>query len=557
MQQKKSWLSQQISRLSLSLSLGIFSVILGTIPGFAAERIAFVYPPFGEFYIYIEDLEIFAEEGRITNKFAFYAERATPEQLTVLRELLNENFEVNPITAYRFTHSPTGETILKRLGNVIKADFNQNGFYALRSALGQAAAQPEGLTIINVLRYFPLETIRLDLELVSQLIDELSRLFREGDLIINTIQQRAKAEAGNEQQVDFSALPDLRRSGDKRWRKETFTFTNPKRQAPVPVDLYLPLGVRESLPVIIISHGLASDRNTFAYLAQHFASYGLAVAVLEHPGSSAAKINRVFAGFDAPPDPTILLNRPLDVTYLLNELSIKSQSEPQRFGNLNLEEVGVIGQSLGGYTVLALGGAQLNLKNLQQECQQAEANQLSLNVSLLLQCRATELPLQTYDLRDERVKAVIAVNPVSSAIFGKEGLSQIQVPVMLITGSEDLFAPAVPEQIYPFTSLTIAEKYLVVMENGTHFSFLGGKGQGVLPVPPELIGPDPTLAYPYLRALGLAFFKTYILNQAESRSYLSESYLQTIREEPFNPSVVESLTEAQIEEAINSSPVND
>lgn len=216
--------------------------------------------------------------------------------------------------------------------------------------------------------------------------------------------------------------------------------------------------------------------------------------------------------------------------------------------------MGVIGQSLGGYTVLALGGARLNLNNLQQECQQAEANQLSLNLSLLLQCRATELPLQTYNLRDERVKAVIAVNPVSSAIFGKEGLNQIQVPVMLITGSEDLFAPAVPEQIYPFTSLTIAEKYLVVMENGTHFSLLGGKDQGVLPVPPELIGPDPTLAYPYLRALGLAFFKTYILNQPESRSYLSESYLQTIREEPFNPSVVESLTEAQIEEAINSSP---
>ncbi|MGB7443544.1 MAG: alpha/beta hydrolase [Coleofasciculaceae cyanobacterium] len=105
--QNPSWFSRQIASFSLSLGLGIFSFALGAIPSYAAERIAFVYPPFGEFYIYIEDLEIFAKEGKITNKFSFYAGRATPQQLSTLRDLLNKNFEVDPTTAYRFTHSPT------------------------------------------------------------------------------------------------------------------------------------------------------------------------------------------------------------------------------------------------------------------------------------------------------------------------------------------------------------------------------------------------------------------------------------------------------------------
>ena len=41
---------------------------------------------------------------------------------------------------------------------------------------------------------------------------------------------------------------------------------------------------------------------------------------------------------------------------------------------------------------------------------------------------------------------------------------------MLIAGSADTVAPALLEQIQPFTWLTSPNKYLVLMNNGTHFS---------------------------------------------------------------------------------------
>jgi len=546
--------SRWCSRLAFSLGLGIFATFSAT-PALGAEQIAFWYAPFGEFYISIEDLEIFAKEGRITNKFAFYANRATPEQLIQLRYLLNERFDYSPLIVYKFTHSTTGEIILKKLGEIIKADFERNGFYALRASLNQAAASEEGLTIVNFLRQFPLETIRLDLEPINQVINQLSLALQEGNLILAKIEEQAMAEAAAEPPVDISTLPDLRLAGPGQWRKASYTFTNPRREEPVPFDIYLPTTPTEELTqLVIISHGLASNRITFAYLAQHLASHGFGVAVLEHPGSSTQKLNRLFAGFGDPPEADILIDRPLDIKYLLDELSAKAQSEPNRFGRLNLQSVGVIGQSLGGYTVLAAGGATLNFPNLTTECAQAETG-ISLNVSLLLQCQGLDLPTTTTNLQDERVKAVMAINPLSSAIFGRQGMSQIEVPLMMISSTQDIFAPPIPEQLFPFLWLTTPNKYLVVVEEGTHFSFLGTEAEGAFDLPPELIGPEPMLAQPSVSALSTAFFKTYIANQPEYAAYLSESYVKAISEDPFNLILVKYLTEAQIQEVTNNESI--
>ncbi len=548
---KKRWNVRKLySQVSFALGFGIVSTF-SAIPAFGAERISFFYPPFGQFSVSIQDLEIFAKEGKITPNFAFYAKRVKPEQLAALRESLSQRFDVSPLTVYRFTHSPIGETILNRLGLDLKADVEQNGFYSLRAALYDAASDPQGLTIINVLHYFPSATIWLDINRSQQVVAEISKLLKQKDLVIAAIQHQAAATA----QPSGNFRSDLRLKGPLKWRSQTLTFTNPQRPAPstVTADIYLPQGTTGPIPLIVISHGIASDRKTFAYLAQHLASWGMAAVALEHPDTNGEAFEQFFAGFDRPPLPTAFVNRPLDVKYLLDTLQQKAQSDPAEFGQLNLQQVGAIGQSMGGYTVLALGGAPLELKNLGQKCEQLKTN-LSFDLSLLLQCRATDLPSATYNLRDERVKAVLAVNPIGSEIFGEQGqgVSLIQVPLMVVSGSNDVFAPPLEEQIFPFTKLTTPNKYLVVLQNGTHFSFLGGEGKGVLPVPPELIGPDPALARPELSALSTAFFKVYLGNQGEYRSYLSESYVKSISASPFNLNLVQSWTAAQLKEALTS-----
>ncbi len=66
----------------------------------------------------------------------------------------------------------------------------------------------------------------------------------------------------------------------------------------------------------------------------------------------------------------------------------------------------------------------------------------------------------------------IAINPVTSSIFGKDGMSDIQIPVIIVSSSDDKNAPALPEQIQPFTWLNNPEKSLVLLECVTHFSTL-------------------------------------------------------------------------------------
>jgi len=393
------------------LSLGILSTALTTIPALGAERIAFFYPPFGEFYISTDSLEVFAKSGKITDEFDFYAKRATPQQLAQLREFLHRRLQVSPTLVSQVTYSPVGETVLQSLGEVFQTESRQNGFYALRAAFILSAADPEGLTGLNILRRFPSPSVRLNLNRSRKIARELSEFQKKTDAIVVAIKQEAAAEAATQSQIDFSQWPDLRLLGAFRWQQETLTLNDLRRNRHLTVELYLPhLGnqgvIKPSTPVIVISHGAAENRSSFTYLAQHLASYGFAVALLEHPGIDSRRFQQYFAGLASPPDPMESVNQPLDVKYVLDELQRLEKTEPALRGRLNLQQVGVIGHSLGGYTALTLAGAKINFKQLRQDCDHND----SLNLSLLVQCQTTLVPRSSYALYDKRVKAVIAVN---------------------------------------------------------------------------------------------------------------------------------------------------
>ncbi|MBE9126870.1 MULTISPECIES: alpha/beta hydrolase [unclassified Coleofasciculus] len=535
----------------LNLGLSIAPVVIPT-PVQGAEEIYF---PYGllEFSLPISALEAYAKEGKIEPELAFYANYVDPQQLEQLRQALITPIEVTPVAIAQFLYSPQGEAILRRLGEVIQTKAGQDGFYAIRAALIKAAADPEGFTLLNVLREFPTYGIRINSTRSFELIEELSALSRRTQQAIATVNQQSFTEARAWTDVeypiqlppDFSELPDLQQSGSFTYTKQTLTLTDQSRGRRLPVDLYLPIPSSPpkeetaTFPVVVISHGLGSERMTFAYLAQHLASYGFAVAVPEHPGSNAEQLQALSKGLaNEVTPPSELINRPLDIQFLLDELE-------QAYGEqLNLQDVGVVGQSFGGYTALALAGANINFEQLEEDCAQLDN---SLNLSLLLQCRALELPQTDYQFRDPRVKAAIAINPVGSTIFGQSQFSQIQIPLMLVAGSNDTVAPALPEQIRPFTWLTTPEKYLVLLNKGTHFSALAPSPDDIA-LPAPVLGPDPQIAFNYMQALSVAFFKTYIAEQPEYQPYLNAGYAEYLSQDPMPLSLVESLMPKQLVE---------
>lgn len=505
-------------------------------PAIAAEQL---YVSFSiiEQSIPVRSLERYAKTGVIDDPLAAYTQYLKPEQLIRLRQVLAAEIEVSPVAVSQFLYSPQGEVLLERLGRVIQTPARQPGVFALRSALILAASEPEGLTLLNVLRLFPTSGIRVDLEEALTIAQELETLVQRTQEATQTVIAQAQTEAANNplppsvvstlQRTGFLS-PNIGDLGPLSWTMQTLTLYDITRNRTFPADIYLPQGVSQAVPVIVISHGLGSNRMSYQYLAQYLASRGFAVAVPEHIGSSAQQQIALISGrANEVAEPSEFVNRPLDIRFLLDELERRSQSDPIFQNRLNLDQVGVIGQSFGGYTALVLAGSPINFELLQSECQFSQSN---WNVSLLLQCRALELLGSQANLQDKRIKAAIAINPLSSRVLGEAGLSQIQVPVMIISGSDDPIAPALAEQIEPFTWLkNVPEKYFVLMQGGTHFTTLQPTSEDI-PLPPVVLGADPALGRYYTKILSLAFFDAFVVGRSQYRSILNAAAIQSLSE---------------------------
>lgn len=530
-----------------ALGIALLSGVLNATPAKSAEEIVISYGP-AELYVSIAELNRFATQGEVTPILALYGTILGLEDGTRLRQILQSPLEASPLSIEQFTETPSGQIILTRAGKVLKTDQGENGYSALKTALNQALKRPEGLTILNLLQEFPGQSIRVDLDFSVELVEDLLQILVEDESILEWVEQQALV-LGNNRKINFN-LPDLRQSGTVQWTESELSFRNPNRERSSPFYVYLPQ-VETPAPLVIISHGLGSDPKTFSYIAEHLASYGFAVALPEHIDTSANTFNRFFEGFERPPEPSVFENRPLDITYLLNELEQISQSDPTWKDRIDFSKIGVMGQSFGGYTALAVGGAKLNPEKLQSGCFEATDRRVTLNISTLLQCRSIEIAVERNNFRDPRIKAILAINPLASLIFGEEGMSQIQVPLMMIAGTKDYVTPAVPEQIYPYTWLTTPQKYLVLLQPGTHFSLLRER-PGRVAVPPQVIGPDPNFAYPYLRALSLIFFQAYLQNESDYFPYLSQSYLNTINTDLFQMSLIEVLTLDEIQQILEN-----
>lgn len=534
---------QNIKSRLVSLVLGA-SVVLFPVAAAAAEKIKFNFPPFGQFDIDVEDLQDFVDTGEISTELAYYLNRLPPDQIAKLPELLSTPLEINPVSIAKFSNSTIGEAVIKNFGKGIKADVNRNGFYALRGAIVAAAFAPEGLTIVNLLREFPLSTIYIDLEVLDRYIERGKILleYRSAiDAAFFPVQSDSAKSLGS-----FNSAIGPQVKGRYVWRKQTFTYNNPNRSRKGYFDLYQP-EIDRPVPLIVISHGLASNRQTFAYLAQHLTSHGFAVAVIEHDDINLDKFDNFLSGSERFPEPNNLIDQPLDVKYVLDRL--ETQINPQLQNKIDMQQVGVIGQSFGGYTSLALAGGELIADKQATQCQE-ENQEVLLDLSSLAKCTFNELNRPRLQLRDSRIKAAIAINPLGK-IFGREGMSAIEIPTMLISGTNDPIVPPVAEQIKPFIWLdNDLDKYLVLVKPGTHFSFLQ-EGLGVLPVPDAVVGPSPASAYPLLKALSTAFFQVHLAQRSEYRAYLQNDTLSTLNNDAFESFILLDLTEARLQEIIN------
>lgn len=544
------------------MGLGGSPIVLKPQPVWAAEAVKVSYGLL-EFSISLDSLQTFVESGKITGDLQLYAKSVDKQNLAELRQLLQQKFEYSPVLVSQLTYSPIGAGVLQGLGSIIRTDTHQEGFYALRAALLLAASDREGLTTLNIIRRFPSANIRINLLQLLRFRRQVGGLVAYRDAALKAIAQQMQTEIASGSVVDFSKLPHLEEPGSFQFSYRRFQMNRDRQTLQgmqvdrrFIVDLYLPQGVSQPAPVVVVSHGMGSSPDAFAYLGKHLASHGFVAVVPQHLGSDATRQQGLLKGIvSSNVNPVDFLDRPLDIKYVLDQLEQMSQTDPTLKGKMNLQDVGAIGHSFGGYTVLALAGADPNNERLRQDCPTLAPG---LNAAPTLECLATRLPPFNYHLRDPRIKAVFAISPITSVVLGPENLSKIQIPTMLMGGSNDFIASVVQEQIHPFIWLTTPEKYLAISISSGH-SYADATGGDLDPAPGTLdqllSGPSPRQARNYVRALSLAFMQTYLANRPEYKVYLSPGYAQFVSQKsPLQLDLVRSLTSGQLKQAFGKTP---
>ena len=143
------------------LSIGLIPTLAAR-PSLGAERLTISYGIAAR-SIAINSLETYARTGKIDDDLAAYVQYAGKEQLNLLRQFLLTPIPLNAVAVSQFLYTPIGKRLLENLGEVVQQGSGINGFYAIRASLILAAADPQGLTVLNVLRKFPSRAIAIEL----------------------------------------------------------------------------------------------------------------------------------------------------------------------------------------------------------------------------------------------------------------------------------------------------------------------------------------------------------------------------------------------------------
>ncbi len=448
--------------IAWGLAVAAIGSFAGSSPAIAAERLHLRLGPV-EQSVNVADLEKFAYSGTVSPSLMLYRPLLTES----LRLALTSSVLLNPSASETLTedllNSASGQQLMEGLLMALPDSTPEE----IESAFHQTITHTQGLNLLTLLKTYPERDVTVSVTAAIALASQLNIPHWQSHALNGLLEKELTVEA------PALAIPfDPSEAGYAQVRQQSLTFRDRDRSRSIPVDLYW--SRQRNGPLVIISHGFGADRRFLSYLAQHLASHGLTVAALEHPGSSITWLSRVAVGDLGEGGLNDLLpvqefvERPRDVSFLLDELTRLNKYSTLLHRQINTEQVTVIGHSLGGYTALALAGATLDLEGLTEFCQGRSL--LGLSPGDWLQCSALDLPKDIPAVYDERITQVIALNPLMGRIFGESGLAKVKVPTLVLSASEDPVTPAVSQQLLPYTMLQSESRYLVTAIGATHLS---------------------------------------------------------------------------------------
>jgi predicted dienelactone hydrolase len=209
-------------------------------------------------------------------------------------------------------------------------------------------------------------------------------------------------------------------------------------------------------PLIVVSHGSGGTRFDQAWLAERLAARGFVVAATTHPGNAYAS--------DDPYVSLRIWERPQDVRFVIDALLVDDTFAPV----IDPQRIGAAGHSMGGYTVLAVGGARYDVHRARRHCAATDRDPPCKLVPDVDKSRIDYGPSDD-SYKDPRVKAIMAFAPAVGPGLNPDSISDVDADVHIVAARHDQLTP------FPFHAqawATALDAELTVLGEADHYSFV-------------------------------------------------------------------------------------
>ena len=204
-------------------------------------------------------------------------------------------------------------------------------------------------------------------------------------------------------------------------------------------------------PLVVMSHGYPGNRFLMSPIAENLASKGYVVVSIDHTDSTYS---------DQGAFPSTLRNRPLDVSFVIDEMVKANRNTASPFnGLIDENRIALIGYSMGGYGVINKLGGGFSDKATQFPNLPKDSLNLLLHANPDFAKR-----------RDPRIKAAVTFAPWGwkQGFWNEEGLKGIQTPLLFIAGSVDDVSGYAPGVRNIYEGSIHSDRYLLTFENANH-----------------------------------------------------------------------------------------
>lgn len=278
------------------------------------------------------------------------------------------------------------------------------------------------------------------------------------------------------------------------------------RNRDIPLRIYYPKSDGLICPVILVSHGMGGSKTSGNWVGKFLATHGYVCVFMTHYGSDSSLLD-LSAGLQenikrlqkSLTDPKNIVNRPQDITKVLDWLEQTGKDLPALKGRLDLKNIGTTGHSFGAFTTLVVAGGY------------ADASRKNFGKS--------------FD--DPRPKAFLAMSPPGSfpGADPRVTFKEITRPTMTMTGSNDVDPIIQPprsaeSRLDAYTYMPRGDKFALWIEGAYHHTFGDGRaGQTI----------DP-FARKITRIVTLAFFDAYVKGNDTALAFIKSDQVEKLGE---------------------------